>query len=159
MGQYFKAVNLDRKEVLCPWCMHGGAKLWEWAANAQGAVFTLLLRRSSAGGGGDYFGYRTQNVELDTKSPEGLHGSMLEAFRTVAAIEGQPVHVPEDSIVGRWAGERVVLVGDYDASELFEKSKDFRNITRELVEVWNGFIEIPELKLKYNAGCSCKTKD
>ena len=28
MGQYFKAANLDKKEVVCPWCMSGGAKLW-----------------------------------------------------------------------------------------------------------------------------------
>jgi len=61
--------------------------------------------------------------------------------------------------VGRWAGERVVLVGDYDSSKLFDKSESFRNITKELVEVWNDFIEIPEKKLKYNPDCSCQTKD
>jgi hypothetical protein len=159
MGQYFKAVNLDRKEVVCPWCMGGGAKLWEWAANPQGAVFTLLLRKSDRSGGGDYFGYPTQNIELDRASPEGLHRSMLEAFRTVAGIEGKPVSVPPDSIVGRWAGERVVLVGDYDSSGVFGESEKLRNISKELVEVWNDFIEIPEMKLKYNPDCSCQTKD
>ncbi|MDB5392139.1 MAG: hypothetical protein JWM11_7785 [Planctomycetaceae bacterium] len=46
MGQYFAAVNTDKKEFVCPWCIGGGAKLWEWAANPTGAIFTLLLRKS-----------------------------------------------------------------------------------------------------------------
>ncbi len=159
MGQYFKAVNLDKQEVVCPWCLGGGAKLWEWAANPQGAIFTLLLRKSSAGGGGDYYGYPTHNVRLDTASPEGAHQSLLDAFQSVAAIEGQPFDPPADSIVGRWAGDRVVLVGDYDTSKLWDQLEDFHNISRELVEVWNDFIEIPEMKLKYRPDCHCQDKD
>ena len=53
IGQYFRAVNKTKKEVVCPWCVGGGAKLWEWAANPIGALFVLLLRRSSGSGGGD----------------------------------------------------------------------------------------------------------
>ena len=53
MGQYFKAVNTDKQEYVCPWCIEGTAKLWEWAANTQGSIFTLLLRKSDQGGGGD----------------------------------------------------------------------------------------------------------
>lgn len=49
MGQYFKLVNLDMQEVVCPWSLGGDAKLWEWAANTQGAVLTLLLRKSDEG--------------------------------------------------------------------------------------------------------------
>jgi hypothetical protein len=64
MGQYFKAINLDKREVVCPWCLDGGAKLWEWAVNRQGAVFTLLLRQSSSTGGGDYGGPEPQLIEL-----------------------------------------------------------------------------------------------
>ena len=90
MGQYFKAINLDKKEYVCPWCLGGGAKLWEWAANPQGSIFTLLLRKSSEGGGGDFFGYHKG------------YG------------EGSPV--PDDLIAGRWAGDRVCLAGDYDES-------------------------------------------
>ena len=54
MGQYFKAINVTKQEVVCPWCLGTGAKLWEWAANPLAAVFTLLLRKSDASGGGDY---------------------------------------------------------------------------------------------------------
>ena len=56
MGQYFVAINKDKKEYVCPWCLGGGAKLFEWAANPQGAIWTLLLRQSSEGGGGEYDG-------------------------------------------------------------------------------------------------------
>ena len=44
MGQYFKAVNLDKREVVCPWCLSGFAKLIEWAVHPWGAIFRVLLR-------------------------------------------------------------------------------------------------------------------
>ena len=97
MGQYFKAVNLDKEEYVCPWCMGGGAKLWEWAANTQGSIFTLLLRKSDEGGGGDFYGYRK------------------------GCAEGGPICCPVNAVAGRWAGDRVCLVGDYDSSKLWER--------------------------------------
>lgn len=156
MGQYFKAVNLDKREVVCPWCLGGGAKLWEWAANAQGAVFTLLLRKSSAGGGGDYYGYRPREVALDTGSAEGAKESLLKAIRSVAVDEGQPIPPEPESIVGRWAGDRVALVGDYDDSEIWDALPTYRNISEELVGTWNDFIEIDAMKLEFNPTCSCQ---
>ena len=132
MGQYFKAVNLDKREVVCPWCMGGGAKLWEWAANTQGSIFTLLLRKSDEGGGGDFYGYRK------------------------GCGEGGPIHCPVSPIAGRWAGDRVCLVGDYDSSKLWDELPAFHNITKEVVETWNDFIEIPEMKLTFRSDCSCQ---
>ena len=133
MGQYFKAVNLDKHEVVCPWCMNGGAKLWEWAANPQGSIFTLLLRKSDEGGGGDYYGYHK------------------------GCDEGGPIRCPVNAIAGRWAGDRVCLVGDYDSSKLWEELPKFRNITKELVETWNAFIDLPDLKLSFRPNCGCGT--
>jgi hypothetical protein len=44
MGQYYKLVNLDKKEFVSPWEIGGVAKLWEWAANhTQCGPITLLL--------------------------------------------------------------------------------------------------------------------
>lgn len=131
MGQYFKAINTDKQEYVCPWCIDGGAKLWEWAANTQGSIFTLLLRKSDEGGGGDYYGYHR------------------------GCGEGGAIHGPLSPIAGRWAGDRVALVGDYDSSGLYQESERFRNISRELVDEWNVFIEIEEQKLKYNDECGC----
>ena len=58
---------------------------------------------------------------------------------------------------GRWAGDEVYLVGDYDSSELYEESRSYRNISRELAHTWNSFIEIEDMQLKYNPDCSCQT--
>jgi len=135
MGQYFQAVNLDKREVVCPWCMGGGAKLWEWAANTQGSIFTLLLRKSDEGGGGDFYGYHK------------------------GCDEGGPIRAPLSTIAGRWAGDRVALVGDYDSSRIWDDLPRFRNITKELVDEWNAFIELPDRKLTYRPDCECRKRD
>lgn len=134
MGQYFTAVNLDKKEYVCPWCVSGVAKLWEWAANTWGAIFVLLLRKSDEGGGGDYCGYHN------------------------GCDEGGPIRCPKNRLVGSWAGDRVVLVGDYDSSQLWDdvyEHRKYRNISREFVGVWNDFIELRDRKLEFDADCSC----
>lgn len=156
MGQYFKAVNLDKREVVCPWCLGGGAKLWEWAANSYGAVFTLLLRRSSATGGGDYrdpIPPQARRVELGQCAEPAQ--ALLGAIAQAVAAEGQPLPLSPDSIVGRWAGDRIILVGDYDQSKLWDKLPQYRNVTQELVRAWNGFMNLPDRQLTYNAECSC----
>ena len=144
MGQYFKAVNTDKKEIVCPWCIGGGAKLWEWAVNRQGAIFTLLLRESTASGGGDYNGPEPQVIE--TTEGMNLSDIIAEGIRR----EGLPVSLPPDSIVGRWAGDRIVLVGDYDDSGLYMIASDsYLNISEPLVEVWNQFVGDQDFQLQY----------
>jgi hypothetical protein len=155
MGQYFKAVNLDKHEYVCPWCIGGLAKLWEWAANPWGAIFVMLLRKSNAGGGGDYGAGPTQAIHLDANSgPE----TMLEMIRAGVAREGQPFSAPVDSTVGRWAGDRVALVGDYDESKLWDELPSYRNISAEVVRDWNAFMDIPENQLKHNPDCTCRER-
>ncbi len=123
MGQYFKAVNISKKEYVCPWCVGQVAKLWEWSANPHGSIFTLLLRKSSEGGGGDF------------------HGPTYEQDK--------------NAIPGRWAGDHVCLVGDYDESRIWDHIDGYRNISKELVEPWNNFIEIPAMKLTFEECNSC----
>jgi hypothetical protein len=149
MGQYFKAVNTDKKEYVCPWCLGGGAKLWEWAANSHGAIFTLLLRKSDKCGGGDV-GRKTVVLQLED-SPS----SLAEAVMAGVAAEGTPFGVDNESIIGRWAGDRVVLVGDYDSSGLWDDLQEYRNISAQVAEEWNRFIELPEMQLERNGSCSC----
>jgi len=49
---------------------------------------------------------------------------------------------------GRWAGDRLVVVGDYDGSKLYDKaSKEFKEITDEIKKKWNDFIELSDLKI------------
>jgi len=112
MGQYFRAVNLDKKEYVCPWKIGGAAKLWEWCCNNQAGIFPFLLRKSSEGGGGD----------------------IKEDYETA----------------GRWAGDRIVLIGDYDESKLWDiLETEYVDISEQLVSDYNDFIEVDSLKLQY----------
>ncbi len=53
MGQYYKLVNITKKEVVHPHHIVGGAKYLEWLFNYQVCVLGWLLRQSNEGGGGD----------------------------------------------------------------------------------------------------------
>jgi len=51
---------------------------------------------------------------------------------------------------GRWAGDRIVLIGDYDESGLYHEAfETYRDISKDLVEEFNRFIELDEFKLRY----------
>lgn len=81
MGQYYKIVNLTKREYLDPSHFGEGCKLKEFACNARASLTALavLLANSNGRGGGDYN------------------------------------DVPETMAVkpGRWAGDRIVVAGDY----------------------------------------------
>jgi hypothetical protein len=50
---------------------------------------------------------------------------------------------------GRWAGERIALIGDYDSSEDYESAeREFTDISRELGLEYNDFIEAEGLQLE-----------
>lgn len=151
MGQYFKAVNETKREVVCPWCLSSGSKLWEWSANPIGAVFTILLRRSSGTGGGDFNAGPT--VELNTEAM--TQEEIKETLARAVLKEGQPTHFPSKSVVGSWAGDKICLVGDYDDSGLYEEAASFKNISSELAEDWNKYIELKSHQLVY-ANCGCQ---
>jgi len=122
MGQYFMAVNLDKKEYVCPWCLGGVAKFWEWCVNPQAGIFPYLLRKSNESGGGD-----------------------IDPDRVKYA--------------GRWAGDRVVLIGDYDSSGLYEKVRtEYKNISAETASEFNKLVGCQALKLKAKICSSCKRR-
>jgi len=111
MGQYFKIVNLDKKEAISPHRLGQGAKLWELGANDFLNIMTLALRKSSDSGGGD----------------------AQRQFKTM----------------GRWAGDRIVVIGDYDESGLYQKADNYKDVSKQFARDWNKFIEIKEKKFKY----------
>jgi hypothetical protein len=154
LGQYFKACDPDKHEYVCPWYLSGFAKLWEWAANPWGAIFTMLLRQSSASGGGDYYGPATREVHLGRDAKDSAELFVREISKGLA-MAGRPVTPPRDTTVGRWAGDRVALVGDYDDSKLWKQLPCWRNISKEVARDWNAFIEIDRMKLTYDPDCSC----
>jgi hypothetical protein len=155
MGQYFKAVNLDKREVVCPWCLDGGAKLWEWCANPYGKIFCLLLRKSSGTGGGDYGGPRPQFFDLNQGNVD-----LTSLVAKGVAQEGVPVEVSLSSVVGRWAEDRVCLLGDYDESGVWSELGSYKNITKQLIEEWNEFLGDADFSLRYrNCGCCESDED
>ena len=91
MGQYWLPVNLDKKEFIYPHRLGSGLKLWEQLANHPGtgaALVVLCAAMPKPRGGGDF----------------DLEESQLEAENYQAIAQ---------RTIGRWAGDRIALVGDY----------------------------------------------
>ena len=98
MGQYWIAVNLDKKEYVHPHKLGCGLKLWEQLANHPSTGTALII--------------------LCAAMPEQRGGGDLQ----------------EHPIIGRWAGDRIALVGDYaedtdlppefEASKIYHKCQD-----------------------------------
>ena len=90
MGQYYKIVNVKKREYLNPHMFNEGLKLMEFGMSAGGSMTALavLLSNGCGRGGGD------------------LHS--------------------ENEIVGSWAGDPIVIAGDYgdDGKFLPEDKQD-----------------------------------
>lgn len=96
MGQYWKPVNLDKKEYLHAHDLDGGLKLLEqtWSAGGVAGALVLLLAASpEKRGGGD---------------------------------------APDTTTVGRWAGDRIVFVGDYSKDSDMPSIPDFGSLYEKL---------------------------
>ena len=152
MGQYFKAVNLDRREYVCPWCIEGGAKFWEWVANPQGSILAFLLRMSNETGGGDVPRNDFRIEPVCGPKPDEMYKSLMRP------LDDQPDHRRTNySVVGSWVGDRIALVGDYDSTELYNHARSFRNISEQLVAEWNQFVDIPERQFRFERCGSCSS--
>ncbi|WP_417851082.1 hypothetical protein [Thalassoglobus sp.] len=154
MGQYFKAINLDKQEYLCPWCLCGGAKLIEWSLNPYGSVFPYLLRQSDCTGGGDLGGPVSQTIDLDAGD------SISDLIAKTMTQEGKPMSLPSSAMAGRWAGDRIAMVGDYDSSGLYTvASNTYQNISGPLAEEYNRFMDVDEWKVQYDCCGSCRERE
>jgi hypothetical protein len=91
MGQYYKIVNIKKKQYITPHTFGDGAKLMEFSMSASGVLagLAILLADGNGRGGGD------------------LHS--------------------ENDIVGSWAGDNIVVAGDYADGGKFVKEAD-RNL-------------------------------
>ena len=158
MGQYFKAVNLDREEVVCPWCISGGAKFSEWCSNGYGAVWNLLLRQSDTDGSEELRDAEPIVDKLDAGSPVSLEEIVTEALEYAKNHEGEKVTLPKESMIGRWACQRVMLLGEYHESGLWNELPEYRNISREVVEEWNRHMSLDDTRLEFNEHCSCNDR-
>ena len=77
---------------------------------------------------------------LIRKSDEGGGGDI--------ALNGDEVYA------GRWAGDRVILIGDYDTSKLYEEVQNYTNISIPMATEFNRLCDTEDLLIcdyKYNA--------
>jgi len=83
MGQYYRVVNLDKRQYIDPYVFGDGVKLMEFGCSGNGTMTALavLLASSNGMGGGD------------------LHLGEKSKWKAVP---------------GSWAGDRIVVAGDYD---------------------------------------------
>jgi len=88
MGQYYKIVNIKKKQYITPHTFGDGSKLMEFSMSANGVLagLAILLADGNGRGGGD------------------LHS--------------------ENDIVGSWAGDNIVIAGDYADTGKFVKESD-----------------------------------
>ena len=122
MDQFFKAVNISKREFVCAWCLSEGARFFSWATSPHGAIFALLLRESD-------MDWEFNNYD--------------DPFK----------------IAGRWAGDRVVLIGNYDSKRLWYEAKNYLNISWDVADVWNRFVDDPGKKLTVCKNCYCEAME
>lgn len=104
MGQYHYPVNWDRREYIDPHRFGDGLKLLEFGCSASGTLLGLavLLASSNKGGargGGDLHGWHG--------------GPGYEGRENPFLISGEYEDLLMNHVVGRWAGDRVSVLGDY----------------------------------------------
>ena len=105
MGQYHYPVNWDRKEYICPHAFGDGLKLLEFGHSAQGTLLGLAVllassNRGGARGGGDIHPWHGDIWGSDRTNPYIVNERYEQALM--------------DHIIGRWATERVSIIGDYN---------------------------------------------
>ena len=88
MGQYYKIVNIKKKQYISPYIFGDGSKLMEFSMSASGVLagLAILLADGNGRGGGD------------------LHS--------------------KNDIIGSWAGDNIVVAGDYADTGKFVKEPE-----------------------------------
>lgn len=119
MGQYFYLLNIDRQEYVVPWDVDTGGKAWEWFADPKVRV---LLNYLMVSGPVDGSGMVTNLVKV--KHPKMKQDYSNEAYRKASSkVAGMPFS-KATKFAGRWAGDSVALVGDYDETPIFKTAYD-----------------------------------
>lgn len=137
MGQYWMVVNLDKKEYVSPHRLGSGLKLWEQLANHPStgeALIVLCAAMPEYRGGGDFD--LTQNWHgPERRFPEhnATPGPMPEDYPTVAG-----------RTIGRWAGDRIALVGDYAQDTDLPAEFEAGQIYDRLDDPGSGWVDVSD---------------
>lgn len=104
MGQYWIPVNIDKKEFIDPHKLAVGLKLGEQVGSGHGspdALFILTAAMRERRGGGD-FDWDSNYYGKERTAAHPLGAPVVEDYNEVAK-----------RTIGRWAGDRIAVVGDY----------------------------------------------
>jgi len=104
MGQYWKVVNLDKREFVLPHKLGVGLKLGEQVGSGHGtpdALFILVAAMRDRRGGGD-FDWDSNYYGPERTSQYPMGAPVVDEYNGIAK-----------SVIGRWAGDRITVVGDY----------------------------------------------
>jgi hypothetical protein len=156
LGQYFRIVNLDKKE----WIEPDGCKLWEICANNSIRMLGYLCATDNWDG--------TSLVkfffsEEELKKWEEYFRAQGFKFKVISITheEDGRCHgygIPEVKYLGHWCGDRIAVIGDYADQadnvkpdfptwEELEESGEWKNITDDVAREFNVFVEEDRLKV------------
>jgi len=158
MGQYYIAVNLDKKEFIRPHACGDGAKLLEFGLGRGGmmSAMALLLADGNGRGGGDVFGAKCRKCDgvgyLRRKdgTPRRDREGMVKICKACEAVG----RLPAPEIVGSWAGDRVVITGDYADNGKFvpDGSEDGPNLYALVHKDGSGFRDVSDAVMRAMGG-------
>jgi len=136
MGQYWKIVSLSKKEFIDPYKLGCGAKLWEQLANHPGtpaALFILCAAMPEPRGGGDFDMNDNWHGPERTSEYNISPGPMPDSYPEIAR-----------RTIGRWAGDRIAVVGDYAEDSDLEPEDDANQIYSKCGERDDSAIQVEE---------------
>lgn len=126
MGQYWKPVNLTKREFINPPFLGAGMKLGEQVETYPGTGAALLILTAAMPerrGGGD--------LDLDSN----YYGPERTAEHSGSAPIDEEYNEVARRTIGRWAGDQIAIVGDYaedsDLPKQFKASKIYSQCDEE----------------------------
>jgi hypothetical protein len=146
--QYFRAVNVTKKEVVCPWCLGNDADSPEWSTNILGAICLLQQPRTKDGACDNDSGL---SLLVDPSLEEHFERAMRKGIPKVL----KKIDMELELIAARWAGDEVYLVGSPEREE-YQDSFGYRNISQEVATAWNDIVDDEDMHLQYQPDCVCE---
>lgn len=150
MGQYHVIYNKTKKEFYSL----GGAKLWEKAHCTPSMMGLLVLLANSNGrGGGDLHNpiykddFNPKNPSKRLKKAKYYRWSN-EKQKKIDCTQGEYDEIERalDVINGRWAGDEIVIQGDYAETSdpgyiKKENQEDYKNITGLVIKAFEAVMK------------------
>jgi hypothetical protein len=146
MGQYFQLVNIDRQEALN--VPNAGLEALEITTSPGcGVIAYLLLDGPQDGTHFIRFNADPDGLDIeDARKQDWWSDSWEQDYEndperqrhSAEAIRQSYLDIDEaNDYAGRWAGDRIMLVGDYSDEPYYNQ---FVNITDDAVDEWLDFI-------------------